>query len=405
MQIFKMKMQNILEQIQELSEKLFVETIRLRRKIHQYPELSEREFVTARYIYNTLKSYGIDSHLHLNDTAVIATIEGRENGVMIGLRADIDALPIEEKTNAPYESVNKGIMHACGHDVHAASLLTTANILQQTRDMWSGKVQLFFQPSEEKYPGGAIRMIKAGLMDENIKAMLAMHVSPELDTGKVGMKEGKFMASTDEIYVCIKGIGGHAAVVHSLANPIMITAHALLEVDKQFKAMVPDEFPTVFTFGHIIGAGKTNIIPNEVCLEGTLRTFDENWRKEAHKLIKKTIVKVAAEHGGTANVRIVTGYPVLCNDANITRWSEEAAKCYLGDDNVLEIPSRMTGDDFVYFTQQVPSLMYRLGVKIEGKELNLHAPDFDINETALKHSPGLMAYLAVNLLSKLKTNG
>ncbi len=399
-------MQNLLDYIKELSTKLFAETVRLRRQIHQYPELSEHEFITARYICNTLKSYGIPFQLLLDNTAVVATIEGRISDTVIALRADIDALPIEEKTNAAYSSVNKGIMHACGHDAHTASLLTVANILQQTRNLWNGKVKLFFQPSEEKYPGGAIRMIKAGVMDNgNIKAMLAMHVSPEIDTGKIGMKAGKFMASTDEIYVSIRGIGGHAAIVHSLANPIIITANSLIEVDKQFKASLPKGFPSVFTFGHIEGKGKTNIVPNEVHLEGTLRTFDEDWRKEAHKLIKKVITKVAKEHNGTANVRIVTGYPVLCNDETITQWSREEAKTYLGENNVMDLPYRMTSDDFVYFTQQVPSLLYRLGVKIEGKELNLHAPDFDINEMALLHSPGLMAYLAINLLNKLNKNG
>lgn len=396
-------MQEIRNQIELLSYDYFLETIQLRRHIHQYPELSEQEFVTARFICNTLKSYGISSKLLLNDTAVIAMIEGQNpKRSMIALRADTDALPIEEEGNSTYISVNKGIMHACGHDVHTASLLASAYILQKLKDLWEGSILLIFQPSEEKFPGGAIRLIKAGLQEKyTIDAMLAMHVSPEIECGKIGMKSGKFMASTDEVYINIKGKGGHAALTHSFVNPVFIASKALIELDKAFHAAMPDEFPSILTFGRIIGEGKTNIVPNDVFLEGTLRTFDEEWRKEAHKIIKKTVTKIAKEHNGNAIIKIANGYPVLINDENVTNICMQAASSYLGEDKVEKLSYRMTSDDFASFSQDVPSLLYRLGVQIEGKELNLHSPTFDINEKALEHSPGLMAYLAINLLTNI----
>jgi amidohydrolase len=399
-------MQDIIDIIKSYSSEYFLDTIRLRRQIHQYPELSEHEFITARYIFTTLKSYGIEPHLLLNDTAVLATIEGREpSATMIALRAETDALPIEEKSDKVYISTNKGIMHACGHDVHTASLLTTARILQQCKDLWGGKILLIFQPSEEMYPGGAIRLIKEGILKEfSLNAMLAFHVSPEIETGKVGIKSGKFMASTDEIYVTVQGKAGHAALTQSFVNPINIAAHALIELDTKFKESAPENFPSVLTFGRIIGEGKTNIVPNEVHLEGTLRTFDEEWRKDAHKLIKKTFTKIAGEHNGNALIKIANGYPVLYNDETISNLCINYVQNYLGKENLIPLSYRMTSDDFASFSHEVPSLMYRLGVQIEGKDLNLHAPDFDINEKSLEFSPGIMAYFAINLLNHFQNN-
>lgn len=399
-------MQELREHIQSLSSTYFLDTIRLRRQIHQYPELSEQEFVTARFICNALKSYGIPSQLLLNDTAVIAFVKGKNpDKCLIGLRADIDALPIEEENDTTYVSINKGIMHACGHDVHAANLLSAARILQNLNELWEGTVMLIFQPSEEKFPGGAIRLIKAGILENNpVKALLAMHVSPEIECGKIGMKTGNFMASTDEIYITVKGKSGHAALTHSFVNPVNIAARILIDMDESFRAAAPDNFPSVLTFGRIIGEGKTNIVPNDVYLEGTLRTFDEGWRKEAHKIIKKTATGIAKEHKGDAVVKIANGYPVLVNNEDITNICFEAAKEYLGENNVESLSYRMTSDDFASFSQLIPSLLYRVGVKIEAKELNLHSPTFDINEKSLETSPGLMVYFALNLLNNLKKN-
>lgn len=397
-------MQELKGHIQSLSSNYFLDTIRLRRQIHQYPELSEQEFVTARFICNALKSYGIPSQLLLNDTAVIAFVKGNNpDKCHIGLRAETDALPIEEENDTTYVSINKGIMHACGHDVHTANLLTTARILQEMKELWEGTVMLIFQPSEEKFPGGAISLIKAGILENNpIKALLAMHVSPEIECGKIGMKSGNFMASTDEIYITVKGKSGHAALTHSFVNPVNIAAKILIDMDESFRSSAPDNLPSVLTFGRIIGEGKTNIVPNDVYLEGTLRTFDEEWRKQAHKIIKKTATSIAKEHKGDAIVKIANGYPVLLNNEEITSICFEAAKAYLGENKVESLSYRMTSDDFASFSQLIPSLLYRVGVKIEGKDLNLHSPTFDINETALETSPGIMAFLALNLLNNLK---
>lgn len=398
-------MNDLMEILKTCSSEYFLDTVRLRRQIHQYPELSEHEHITARYICSTLKSYGISSQLYLNETAVIAVLEGQENtGKTLALRADTDALPIEEQSDKTYASTNKGIMHACGHDAHIASLLTTARLLKnQHKDKWNGKIILIFQPSEETYPGGAIRLIQENILTNyKIDAALALHVSPEIDTGKIGIKAGKFMASTDEIYINVEGKAGHAAITQSFINPIIIASHILIELEKQFNASAPEEFPSVLTFGRIIGSGKTNIVPREVNMEGTLRTFDEEWRKKAHRLIKRIATKIAREYTGNANVNIVHGYPVLYNNETMARLCVAYAEDYIGNKNVISLPFRMTSDDFAYFSHEIPSLLYRLGVKIEGNELNLHAPDFDINEKALEFSPGLMAFMAINLVNDLQ---
>lgn len=396
-------MLNLKDHISILSERYFEDTINLRRHIHQHPELSEQEFKTAIYIKNCLKHYGIESQMYLEDKAVIALIKGKNTfSKTIALRADMDALPIEEKNDLDFCSLNKGVMHACGHDVHVASLLTTARILYELKEEWEGNIKLIFQPSEEKFPGGAIQLIEAGILEApKVDAVLGLHVDPDIETGKIGMKPGKYMASTDEVYITVTGKGGHAAIPEMVINPLLIAAKILLDLEACYITSAPKDHPSVLTFGRIIGEGKTNIVPDEVFLEGTLRTFDETWRHEAHQLITATANRLAKEMKGKAQVRIDSGYPVLTNDKALTKKTIEIAQEFLGKENVQSLNYRMTAEDFSYYARSVPSVFYRLGTQIEGYDAGLHSPFFRVNEEALRKSPALMAYLAIKLLKSI----
>ncbi len=396
-------MHDLKEQVKALSEQYFEDTVAIRRHLHQYPELSGQEFNTAGFIAEMLNRYGIKTNMYLDNTAVVALIEGKKaTGKVIALRADMDALPIEEKNNLDYQSSNKGVMHACGHDAHMASLITTARILQELTEKWTGTVKLIFQPSEEKFPGGAIQLIEAGaLEDPKVDAVLGLHVSPEIETGKIGMKPGDYMASTDEIYITVIGKGGHAAIPEMFINPLLIASKLLLELNAVYSEKAPKDRPSVLTFGRILGEGKTNIVPDEVRMEGTLRTFDETWRKKAHQLIVNIAQRVTKEMGGNAQVRIDKGYPVLTNNDALTCNAMAVARDFCGAENVLRLDYRMTAEDFAYYSRRVPSVFYRLGTGIDGYDINLHSSEFRINEQSLRMSPALMSYLAIKLMRDL----
>lgn len=393
--------ESLKEKIRQLSLNYFQDTVALRRHIHQHPELSGEEHNTAKFVANTLKSYEITPLFLLNDTAVTALIEGKNpTSHTIALRADTDALPITENNNLEFRSINSGIMHACGHDVHVASLLTTARILQVLKKHWEGSIKLIFQPSEEKFPGGAIQLIETGILENpKVDAVLGLHVSPEIETGKIGMKPGNYMASTDEIYIKVTGKGGHAAIVESFINPLIIASKILIEMESFYRKYSPDSQQGVLTFGRIIGEGRTNIVPETVQIEGTLRTFNEKFRFNAHKLITDIAQNIAQQTGGKVEVFIDQGYPVLRNDEALTQKVFSISQDFLGKENVLPLEYRMTAEDFAYYSHRVPSVFYRLGVKTDNLQSNLHSPDFMANEDALQLSPALMAYLAANMIS------
>jgi amidohydrolase len=341
--------------------------------------------------------------MYLENKAIVALIEGKNtSSKVIALRADMDALPIEEENDLDFRSLNKGIMHACGHDVHIASLLTTAHILYELKNKWNGSVKLIFQPSEEKFPGGAIQLIEIGVLENpKVSAVLGLHVSPEIATGKIGMKSGNYMASTDEIYITVTGKGGHAAIPEMVINPLLIASKMLLELDDCYAKSAPKDSPSLLTFGRIMGNGKTNIVPDKVYLEGTLRTFNETWRTKAHQLIADTANTIAKKMKGNAQVHIAKGYPVLTNDEILTAKTFSIAQEFLGKENVLSLNYRMTAEDFAYYSRFVPSVFYRLGTRIEGYDTNLHSSSFLVNEEALRKSPALMAYLAIKLLEEI----
>lgn len=395
-------MDDLKNKIQALSQEYLEEVIGWRRHIHAHPELSMQEYETAAFISLQLKEMGIPHKTGVAKTGIVAIIEGKNPGKKaVALRADIDALPLQEENQVPYKSLNKGVMHACGHDVHTSSLLGTAKILMAVKDDFEGTVKLFFQPSEEKYPGGAIQMIKEGVMENPRPThVFGLHVYAELDAGKVGLKTGQYMASTDEIFLTVKGKGGHAAQPMNNIDPVVIAAHIIVALQQIVSRQASPDVPTVLSFGRIIGEGQTNIIPNEVKISGTIRTFDEKWRKEAHQRITKMAQAIAEGMGGKCEVTVNSGYPFVYNDPEITEKAKNWAAEFLGNENVADLPIRMTAEDFSYFANEVPSCFYRIGIRNQEKGIvsNLHTSTFDVDEKSLQTGMGVMAWIAINSL-------
>ena len=399
----------MINQIKTLANQYFNEVVSIRRQLHQYPELSFEEFNTSKFVSSILDKYKISYKKDIVKTGIIAIIEGKNpSKKTILLRADIDALPIEEKNNVEYKSQNIGVMHACGHDAHTASVLGTAIILNQLKNEFEGTVKIMFQPGEEVLPGGSSLMIKEGvLQNPKIDVAIAQHVFPSMEVGKVGFREGMYMASTDELHITITGKGGHAAMAGDYNNPLIVAAHIITEIEKQFPFVIDAEgvarnlqnnIPTVIAFGKIEGKGATNIIPESVYLAGTFRTMDEVWRKDVKLKITEIINSVSSQYNTKADINIMDGYPFLTNDAEVTKNCKLAAIEYLGKENVEDLPLRMTAEDFAYITQEVPSCFYRLGTgnKSKGITSGVHTSTFDIDEKALEISSGLMAWITIS---------
>ncbi|MCI5081972.1 MAG: amidohydrolase [Saprospiraceae bacterium] len=396
---------DIKSRIKQLADQIHSEVIGIRRHIHQHPELSFEEKETGRYIALQLEKWGIPHTHGIADNGVVGLIECNNPSTRtIALRADIDALPIQEANEVPYKSKHDGIMHACGHDVHSASLLGAAYILQQIKDQLEGTIKLIFQPAEEKLPGGASIMIKEGVL-ENPKpaSIFGQHVHPPLEAGKVGFKAGQYMASADEIYVTVKGKGGHGALPNTCIDPILISAHILTALQQIVSRHGNPAIPSVLTFGRIESqGGATNVIPDEVKLMGTFRTMNEEWRFEAHDKMKKMAIAIAEGMGGSCDFDIHVGYPNLFNNEPLTIAAKKWAIEFLGADHVVDLPIRMTAEDFAYYSQEMPACFYRLGVRNEAKGIvsNIHTNTFDIDEAALNTSIGLMAWLACKELKE-----
>lgn len=396
-------MSDLKERVRSLAAQYFNEVVEIRRHLHANPELSFEEFNTSAFIASRLKAFNIPFTDGYVKTGIVGLIKGKNpDKRTIALRADIDALPIKEENKVPYCSTNPGVMHACGHDVHTSSLIGTAKILNELRNEFEGTVKLIFQPGEEKLPGGASLMIKEGVLENpRPKSILAQHVFTTMEAGKAGFRSGMYMASTDELYVTVKGKGGHAAMSGAYISPLLITSEILLELNREFM-LTPqkDSIPTVLAFGRMIGNGVTNVIPNEVQLEGTFRTMNEEWRKEAHVKMKNIAEGIAKKWGGTCDFNIAAGYPLLTNDAQTTMRAKESAIDYLGTENVEDLDLRMTGEDFSYYTQHIPACFYRLGTanKSKGITSGVHTSTFDIDERALETGMGLMTWIALNEL-------
>lgn len=391
------------EKIKQLAQENFEEIRACRRHIHQHPELSFQEFETAKFIQQKLTEYGIPFTANIAKTGIVAIVEGKNpSSKTIALRADMDALPILEQNNNEYTSQIKGVMHACGHDAHTACLLGAGKILQTLKNEFEGSVKLIFQPSEEKLPGGASEMIKAGVLENpQVEGIIGQHVFTPFKVGTVAFCFGNMMASTDEIYITIKGKGGHGAYPQDTKDPVMMAAQMLVAMQQVVSRTVSPFQPAVLTFGKVIANGATNIIPDEVYLEGTFRAMDETVRSAAHQQIKEIAKNTVAAFGGTVDVNIAIGYPVLTNNDALTQRSYDRAVAYLGKENVITTTPRMGAEDFAFYSQKVPACFYRLGTGNPDKGItsNIHTPTFNIDENALVTGMGLMAFHALGELS------
>lgn len=390
------------EQIIKLAESYYPEICDRRRYLHAHPELSNLEVNTSNYIAEFLEDEGIRVQRNVFENGLLAIIEGKNpSKKVIALRADMDALPIVENNDFDHKSKNEGVMHACGHDVHMASLLGTAKILNTLKNEFEGSIKLIFQPAEELIPGGAKFQIEEGVLkNPRVEKMFGQHVYPELAAGKIGIKSGKYMASTDEINIKVIGKGGHAAMPYALVDPVLIASQIVVALQQITSRNAHFNIPTVLSFGEFIAKGAYNVIPDEVKIRGTFRTLNEKWRADAHRKIEKIATGIAESAGGKCEVYINKGYPFLVNDEALSNKAFKLAVQYLGKDKVVKLDVRMTGEDFAYFAQQVPSCFYRLGVGKSSTDVQngLHTANFDIDESSLQTGMGLMAWLSINEL-------
>lgn len=389
----------IIDKIKLLSENFFSEVNSIREHLHENPELSFREFNTMKYVSERLTEWNIEHETGVAETGIVAFIRGKfdDKTEHVVLRADLDALPIMEQNNVPYKSKVDGVMHACGHDVHTSVLLGAAKILKELENKLSSPVQLIFQPGEEKAPGGASLMIAAGVLKKNpVKAIYGLHVFPEMKAGKVGFREGLYMASCDELHIKIKGKGGHAALPENCIDPIVAGAKIVATLSNDIKEKCDPSVPCIISIGHFEAIGATNVIPETAVLKGTFRTMNEEWRMKALELMEVKISEIAKETGTQIEFEIVKGYPFLENDSETTAELRSKAQEILGNENVENLALRMTAEDFSFYTQLVPACFFRLGVRNEEKGIifGVHHPNFDIDKNALKTGMQIMASTA-----------
>lgn len=381
-------MNEIQKKIQQLAESVFEKACLHYRHLHQHPELSFQEHETANYVISSLSDLGIEC-VTMANTGVVAMVRAThhtDNQPCIALRADLDALPILEESGVEYCSQNIGVMHACGHDVHTSILLGVASVLVALKEDLPQPVKLIFQPGEEKNPGGASLMIEAGVLhNPPVEEMYALHVFPEMETGKLGFKEGIYMASCDEIYMTIQGVGGHGAMPHQCVDPIWIGASIVTNLQQIVSRKCDPKIPCVLTFGYFEGLGETNIIPSTVSLKGTFRTMNEVWRKQAWELIETQAKLIAESVGGTVEVTISKGYPFLSNDPVVTQKMRSKAISFFGETKIEELPIRLTAEDFAFYSHHVPVCFFRLGVRNESRGITfgVHHPKFTIDEDAI----------------------
>ena len=386
----------IQQKIRALARQYAPEFIELRHYLHAHPELSYQEFETSKLVQQKLASFGIATEVKAT-TGVVALIEGKNPSARtVALRADMDALPILEQNDVPYKSVNQGVMHACGHDVHTSCLLGAAKILSETKNEWEGTVKLLFQPGEEKNPGGASLLIKEGVLEKPApSAIFALHVNPQLEVGRLSFRGGKVMASADEIYITIKSKGGHAAAPQFTADTILVASHLIVALQQIISRNNNPLKPSVLSITSFQGGYTTNVIPSEVKLMGTLRAMDEEWRFKAHELIRKLSTELVHSMGAEIDLHIDVGYPSVYNHEPLNEATRKLAEAYLGEEKVEETEIRMGAEDFGYYSQKIPGCFFRLGTanKKKGITAGVHTPLFNIDEDAIEIGMGIMACL------------
>ena len=384
------------EKIKHLARQYAPDFIAIRHHLHAHPELSYQEFETSQFVQQQLTRMGIPFQV-MAGTGVVGLLKGNNaDSRVIALRADMDALPIEEENEVPYRSTNDGVMHACGHDVHTTVLLGAARILQELKDEWEGTVKLIFQPGEEKNPGGASLLIKEGVLQNPVpQAIFGLHVHPGLETGKLSFRGGMVMASADEIYITIRGKGGHAAAPHLTVDTILVASHLVVALQQIISRNRNPLSPSVLSITSVQGGHTTNVIPSEVKLMGTFRAMDEEWRFRAHELIRKQATELVHSMGAEIDLHIDVGYPMVYNNEALDRVARAEAREFMGADRVLETEIRMGAEDFGYYTRQIPGCFYRLGVmNVEkGITAGVHTPRFNIDESAIEIGAGMMAWL------------
>ncbi len=390
----------IAERIRQLASAYAADTIAIRHHLHAHPELSYKEYETSKYIQQKLAALGIPITI-MAGTGVVGLIAGNDpSSRTIALRADIDALPIHEENKVPYRSVNDGVMHACGHDVHTSCLLGAARILQETRQEWTGTVKLIFQPGEERNPGGASIMIREGVLEKpNPELIVGMHVNPQLETGKLSFRGGKVMASADEIYITVKGKGGHAAAPHQTTDVILVASHIVVALQQIVSRNNNPFSPSVLSICSFNGGYTTNVIPHEVKLMGTFRAMDEAWRSKAHELIRQQVESVAKGMGAEIELHIDVGYPNVYNDEKLHVIAMAKAAEFMGQERVEETELRMGAEDFGYYSQKIPGCFFRLGTgnRKKGISSGVHTPTFDIDEDAIEIGMSMMAFFGATL--------
>lgn len=389
----------IKEKIQSLSEKYADEMIQVRNHLHAHPELSYKEFETSKFVQQKLSDWGIPFQI-MGVTGVVALIKGKNpDKKIIALRADMDALPIQEENDVPYQSLNAGVMHACGHDVHTTCLLGAAKILNELREEWEGSIKLIFQPGEEKNPGGASILITEGVLENPTPdAIFALHVHPNLQIGKFSFRGGMAMASADEIYISIKSKGGHAAAPHLTSDTILAASQLVVNLQQVISRMNDPFNPSVLSITSIQGGNTTNVIPSEVKLMGTFRAMNEEWRFNVHEIIKNICDHTASITGTKMDTKIDVGYPYVVNDISLTEKAKLKAQEYMGEENIEETEKRMGAEDFAFYSHKIPACFFRLGVRNESKNITsgVHTPTFNVDEDAIKNGVGMMAWLAVS---------
>ena len=381
---------------------IHAETLSHYHALHRHPELSFQEKETAEYVKASLRNIGIPFRENIGGFGILGTIKGEKPGNrVIALRADMDALPIVEANELPFKSKEHGVMHACGHDTHTASLLSAAKILNELKSEFGGTVLLIFQPGEERHPGGASLMLKDGVFDGLKPDMIiGQHAYVDYPVGKVGFQEGIIMASADEIHIKVRGKGGHGALPHLLNDTVLAASQLIVSMQQVVSRRSNPFKPMVVTFGKFIADGATNVIPNEVVLAGTFRCMDEEERIKMKPIIREIAISTAKAYGCECDIQVLDGYPCTKNDSEVTARMKSYASEYLGEENVLGLPQRMTSEDFGFFSQVYPTTFYRFGVIGSQVCGGLHTPTFHIDEEALKTSVGVMSYLAYRYLSE-----